>query len=158
MATDKRNPFATAHDFMGSVRTSFEVSRDNDRPAENRPIRVSFSVGTGRGNSRPEMTGDQFTDLVSFLCDGDPVVLSLNDVANAGDLSPAQVAARSLTVDDDSVSFKVSDASGSRTVKVPRNLWGDFSGFLSRARDVLPSERDLIWPVKMDAEKPEQGD
>ena len=73
----KRNPFATAHDFMGGVKTSFEISRDNDRPADERPIRITFSVGGGRGNAKPEMTGVEFEELAGLLCNHAVIELSL---------------------------------------------------------------------------------
>ena len=147
MAVNKRNPFATAHDFMGNIRSTFEWSRDTERPAAGRPLRVSFSVGHGRGNAKPEMTEDQFIGLVGWLVGGDTVSLSLAAVADAGDLSPVEIAARTLESDDDSVSFKVSNASGARTIKVPRGQWEAFTDFLTRAQGTLDAERDLIWPV-----------
>ena len=128
---NKRNPFATAQDFMGGIRTSFEIARDKDRPAEDRPVRISFSVGTGRGNSKPDMTGHEFEELTGFLCDGGTVELTLSSVVNGYNLGPAEIAARTLMMGDGTVEFKTSMASGARTIKVPTNQWGNFTAFLS---------------------------
>lgn len=141
---NKRNPFARELGFMEGIRSSFEIARDTERDAALRPLRISFSVGTGRGNSKPDMTDEEFNGLVSFLCDGEPAEIPLTAAIN-GTLTPGQIAARTLTVDE-TVNFKVSEESGARTVKVPRAVWGTFTEFLSNARDALPAERDLIWP------------
>lgn len=146
-AINKRNPFAAATSFMDGIKTSFEVSRDVDRPAEDRPVRISFSVGTGRGNSKPDMTDDEFSELVGFICDNEPVYLTLSSSINT-DQSPAMVASRTISIEDENVEFKVSLASGSRTVKVPRGQWGSFVAFLQAANDAIPAEQDVIWPVE----------
>ncbi len=151
-----RNPFATSHSFMAAVRSSFEVSRDTTRPSDVRPLRVAFSVGNGRGNARPEMTDEEFSALVGFLCENAEVSFSLSSVV-AGSFTPAEIAARTLEVTDEGVCFRVSDAKGARTVKVPRDQWGSFTGFLTSARDVLPQERDLIWPSDEERE-PEKAE
>jgi hypothetical protein len=143
---NRRNPFAKELGFMEGIRSSFEIARDTDRDAILRPLRVSFSVGTGRGNAKPDMTDEDFVGLVDFLCNGNPVEIGLSAAIN-GDLSPAQVAARTMTCDEH-VNFKVSEDSGSRTIKVPRGIWGSFTEFLSAAVDALPAECDLIWPIE----------
>jgi hypothetical protein len=147
MSADKRNPFASAIDFMGGIRTSFEISRDTERPAVDRPVRVSFSVGTGRGNSKPDMEENEFNRLASFLSGDLAITLTLSEAINAHNLGPAEIAARTLVLDE-SVEFKVSNEKGARTVKVPRNQWGEFCDFMQTAAGVIESERDLIWPVE----------
>lgn len=142
-----RRPFANALDFMGSVHASFEYDRDESREDE-RGIMIRFSVGQGRGASRHEMNDSEFIDFAYFICGDASVEIAVHQVR--GDrLSPAQIAARTFAwSEEDGYSWKVSQASGARTAKVPRGNMVAFRDFLQNALHNLNDWRDDFWPAK----------
>lgn len=106
-------------------------------------LQISLSVGDGgRGSSRFEVTGQEIGDVIDILANYNP-----EEVVEEN-LSPAQIARRTLSREDDEnwgkvsegkgvVSFQLSLAKHTRSIRVP---WEHWKGFVNMLDDTFSDE------------------
>jgi hypothetical protein len=116
------NPFTTAQSFVAALQGS--TSFQGWTPENPDHIDVAFSVGSGRGSAKVELTAESLPTVREYLADWEPEDLSA--------LSPLECIQRTINRDDDgNVTFKTSLAKNSRSVKIPAASWDDFLGYLT---------------------------
>jgi hypothetical protein len=89
-------------------------------------VRWEVSVGQGRGATRLGLNGDQIGDVIASL-------RSFDASADPEAMSPAEVVARTIAVEGDAVTFRVTNAKNARTVSIPR---GEFQAFIAHLEQV----------------------
>lgn len=97
-------------------------------------IEVKLSVGNGKGSSRLDLVATDLRSVNELLCEFDPEVDKLSD------LTPAECVSRTIQREEvkdseDIVSFKISLAKNSRSIKVPVSEWAAFVEFMGNLEE-----------------------
>lgn len=96
-------------------------------------LRYEVSVGIGRGATRLALGGEEVSGFLAAIRD-------FNPSANAEAMTPAEVVRRTIAVEGEEVTFRVSNAKNARQVSVPIQEWqafvqhmGEVDGWLDAA-------------------------
>jgi hypothetical protein len=89
-------------------------------------VRWEVSVGQGRGATRLGLNGDQIRPVIEAL-------RAFDTSADPEAMSPAEVVRRTIGVEGDSVTFRVTNAKNARTASIPRV---EFQAFIAHLEQV----------------------
>jgi hypothetical protein len=82
-------------------------------------LKYEVSVGIGRGATRLALGGEEVSDFLS-------AIRGFNPAVSAEAMTPAEVVRRTIQVEGDEVTFRVSNAKNARQVSVPVKEWSAF--------------------------------
>lgn len=91
-------------------------------------VRFDVSVGIGKGATKVSLGGNDVSGVLSALRGFDPN-------ADLSSLTPGEVVARTIKVEGEEISFRVTLAKNARTVNVPVKEWASFLEYMGNVAE-----------------------
>jgi hypothetical protein len=91
-------------------------------------VRFDVSVGLGKGATKVSLGGNEVGGVLAALRGFDPN-------ADVSSLTPGEIVARTIKIEGDDVTFKITLAKNARTVNVPVKEWPSFLEYMGNVSE-----------------------